>query len=1423
MEYAILTNKSIPIYSIICNALKEGNEGKNIADILNNPCNTLSLQISKSLINVAATRIFSNPYQSILELPVNSIDSYAELQGRPSIGKFGLGFYSILYWVVNNKATLQITSRVPEYEWSGTINNLTDGPHFTLSMVPTPQRRRGTTMRLQGVDYNTLTKFKEELQKLIYIKSAKIFINNVQINPRSTSNDIINIKIRLTEKYIEVEDFAGGITLPVLFNSLLIPTISTKSVSRSLQYDVNDTDTIDNNNIYISDKPSFTIMVGNVEVKRVRSEGPNVSVILSLPLETRLPTSRDDVILDDNIKPYVLKALDKLLDVSLQGRDVRPLQHALKAYISESSTQYNRRLFSEYLQRIDEKVRKDNYIVVLSKYFNLFTTLAVNAGVIFIRSLSYNPLELDNFLETRYGNLMRSDIYYGKNILLLPHVYVEDAEAEVTSGGSTRTLFLSQQLLNMDPNWKTNIPTSITDDILIPLDFIKTLNNNKELRKLDKLPGSTKIKTLLKSLLLKLSALDVYYSFNNTKHIRGKHVSYHSSMNIWNLFILDYYTFYGMERINEFSDFILLWFKTIPSLVPTNIAYGQDMVQFGTGLRRGDNINVIPPIESRLQSFNDISIQYIDKWKPYINSGELRNKVFSYQVQFSKFMVEVANKETPSYFSSILFPSPLYFVNYDNILNNINLILTLSSNFYDFIVISSILTYAHIDANEIFIRDSYKILREEYIPQDLENVVRDIIIEKDVNPMSLNNINDRLTRHQEILKEITEGYNYKLQIEKLSTSPIQTNLQNIISKIFKVPPTPNESFIDFIKDANNYSLDRKLQLIEVTVNENTTKSPLEASLIELVQNSVDAINNTPSSNRKINIFTSRDPSSPILNVVVEDDVGIPDSAMLSLSVPFVSSKSGTTSVGQIGTGFFNVYRDSKYVTIDTYRDGNRTSIIDVPVRDGFDRVVDINKNIFREKSKEKNGTRIILSISYKTERDRNIDEGHVYYICKNIINKTIQPPSVYINNQQITSDYIPIVAYNSLDFLGKKGDEQSYVLTRGIPYSDFVSFALSDAFGVHPAFRNQNVYEVLRDNIFINMKQNFTPASNRTSINISSEYVSDIQKSIRNGIYLSILWKILESLIKNPNYFIPNYTSNFGRQTGFVIMSNFSKIVNISTFMVNYKPEDYINGKWKEYKSIAHGINTIIASKNRKNREDTIAKLKKDYHPLQYSIIRRWIANKTDLDEKDAPPPIPLTLLPTTTTQPRKEGEIEQTPLPPTSKLVIDNINILQKFFTSFVQAFWTLASNIIKSPVYNKRGIPVVNIGPDVASRGAYYSSKLHVISINSSKLDHLVKIVTDLYLSKDENAFKDNWLKYRNNDRFKEYFGYVFPSSTIVHELEHARRQSEHSSTSHSEIIDESIGGKNPISFDDSANKVYDIILRNNFVSQVYKYLKS
>ena len=90
--------------------------------------------------------------------------------------------------------------------------------------------------------------------------------------------------------------------------------------------------------------------------------------------------------------------------------------------------------------------------------------------------------------------------------------------------------------------------------------------------------------------------------------------------------------------------------------------------------------------------------------------------------------------------------------------------------------------------------------------------------------------------------------------------------------------------------------------------------------------------------------------------------------IIATMIPFLSSKTPSEIVtGEMGSGFFNVYRESEKVLIETVHNSKAVIILDTPVHDKNNRVVDIKRLVQIQKSDETNHTTISLLISPKTE------------------------------------------------------------------------------------------------------------------------------------------------------------------------------------------------------------------------------------------------------------------------------------------------------------------------------------------------------------------------------------------------------------------------------------------------------------------------
>ncbi len=187
-------------------------------------CEPIGNKIARSLIRIAATRIFSEPEQSILELPVNSLDAYSE--GKETVGKFGLGFYSILYWLIQHPSRcLTIVSQ----NWAFKIKEVSGNLAYSFKQI---NGRVGTQIILEmfddpvsGLSYD---KFLKQIDKLRFVQDHPILVNDSLLNKSENGKPV---EIVIYPGIISVKDYAGGISTDTLFNSLLIPSISTKGVS----------------------------------------------------------------------------------------------------------------------------------------------------------------------------------------------------------------------------------------------------------------------------------------------------------------------------------------------------------------------------------------------------------------------------------------------------------------------------------------------------------------------------------------------------------------------------------------------------------------------------------------------------------------------------------------------------------------------------------------------------------------------------------------------------------------------------------------------------------------------------------------------------------------------------------------------------------------------------------------------------------------------------------------------------------------------------------------------------------------------------------------------------------------------------------------------------------------------------------------
>lgn len=161
------------------------------------------------------------------------------------------------------------------------------------------------------------------------------------------------------------------------------------------------------------------------------------------------------------------------------------------------------------------------------------------------------------------------------------------------------------------------------------------------------------------------------------------------------------------------------------------------------------------------------------------------------------------------------------------------------------------------------------------------------------------------------------------------------------------------------------------------------------------------------------------------------------------------------------------------------------------------------------------------------------------------------------------------------------------------------------------------------------------------------------------------------------------------------------------------------------------------------------------------------------------------------------------------NKKTIDKLEIL---CGKFVSVYWKLAQKL-KIPGFDQKE-PSIRLESSDGKYYGIYDANIHTIVLNIQYMipSEVSKIVTIL---EEGNITNISSLKNETWDRF---FSYTFPASTIVHELEHARRGQNHTNAASHGDIEIQLPGK-PVKtykFNQLVNEIYNLILLDDFWSE-------
>jgi len=336
--------KNLPITQIVCNLTQSLRDAQKL------PCTDIGNKMAANFVRVAATRIFSNPYQSIMELVSNAID--AETHNKNAIGRFGMGFFSIFSLLLKTKDFDKLTVKTTQELGRGkkavlqtlklTVVNQDGALVAGLSAVK-PERETGTFVRLSAgkpLKTGAQNAIKEMVNRYQFSEAARITVNKKKINAVQKENQT-NVIVDFDHFSFSVRDHGAGMGKQQIA-TLLTPSSSSKGL-KVADAEEEEKDTV-RCILAKADRFGLILCANGVQIKQVELRGDArskeketaLSVIL-LPSSTKLPVARNDVILSDPVSfSNMVKGFEQLITLHIGLKSVTKLRALVSAYASES-------------------------------------------------------------------------------------------------------------------------------------------------------------------------------------------------------------------------------------------------------------------------------------------------------------------------------------------------------------------------------------------------------------------------------------------------------------------------------------------------------------------------------------------------------------------------------------------------------------------------------------------------------------------------------------------------------------------------------------------------------------------------------------------------------------------------------------------------------------------------------------------------------------------------------------------------------------------------------------------------------------------------------------------------------------------------------------------------------------------------------
>ena len=1111
-------------------------------------CTLYGSKISRNIIRVAASRIFADPIMSFFELISNAIDSYGEVK----IGRFGLGFFSILGMLQSKHDEVIIESRNHCYHIS-----LDDSSDYTVRTSEIPTMISGTIVMLMNRNLTAnlkgaIMKTQEKLhKKFAYfnrdydIRFRKNDEPCLSLNRYSDSRStlecphLVNIRhsTRDDVSCFSVCDYSStGMQPEDVYNLMLVPSSSSKKLERGALKILKQRAAriIDIKSGY--GRVEYYVTCGGITVKHdiatIKTMYHSLMFHLAFPVNMPLVVSRDDFLTNEPEARQVYQ--ESIRHLILETYTVRPdgigsLITGLEMY---AQTTVNELLIRLTISDTIKEILLHPTLIIPSSIISRF--LGEYLSRIGKRYVALTDRSYEEAREFFIGNLSLVRHYVGITALELP---VSNGFDMPHSGGFIDLIFAPQGYTEDQFNVYETRQSMQTSLILVDTNLAKTVLDSvkegiHEIRKLyPQIIGKDleNLGQLIYRYALLHGSSEIYpdsvlwaIMCNNTGSYFGSEVKtltlrfHRERKNNYYLLLLCILDFLMIKNEHQRMEVISRYISNVQSTWNTvstsSTIYLTPLAITASVLPtiyQSDYTDYIPDYDDCMEMLEFSTLSEHNNIIPLpVYNTQFQSSIYDtqYPTKTSDPIYGFRSTETNRMYCSVTFASR-HFLERMIFQRTGNTSLILDDNYsYKYAVVySSCLLIVHerisgmsTDSSTLEkIKIEFLVRYSERICQICHNTsFRPIHRVKRTTPA-------RTYFEVRILRPMLD---FARILVSTNTSPPRTipqrrgeiqgefyvtQLINLLARE-EIDINAGEMGSAYLLAAADAPKGMELQSLQIALRSGTNREYFNAALTELLQNSIDAIRQCKSEDHRIEVETDG------YSYTIADTVGIDPTHIPGLLIPFLSTKECDASTGEMGSGFYSILREdiTQHVDIVTIHSG-RSLRLRLRV-DGDD--VHVTWKIDSYKG-DKGGTRIIVFLAQHTNFTSYVARINEY--ARSFL--PVIDTTCKFNGKIVSDGSVRVVVDNPNFRILVRNMSESFVsplLTNGVPFGYLDDYI--EVFGANP--NNTKLRTLLARNLILDIKKTgYRPVQSRNHLILEGE-------NLGKEILLSLATKALSRL-----------------------------------------------------------------------------------------------------------------------------------------------------------------------------------------------------------------------------------------------------------------------------------------------------------------------